>query len=284
MERLLQIVQINPMIKTTLLALGLASLCITTAHGNPTQDSLIKSIEGSDNPAVKPTPRFERWIKTVEKQNKIMQAKQWDVVLIGDSITHGWKKHKDKLKLAFGNKKVMNLGHPADKTENMIWRMLQYDFSKIKPAVTVIMAGTNNSNEEGSKLGYYSNEQIIDGVKTLVNLTQAKLPDTHLILCAILPRGDSKQRRELKSGRTKAEMNPQWARIKEINKAIKAFANENNIYFLEMDKNFLDENGDLLTTAMPDLLHPNAQGYDIWANSIMPHLSSLDSRQSGNDK
>ena len=38
----------------------------------------------------------------------------------------------------------------------------------------------------------------------------------------------------------------------------------------EIGNLFLDENGILSPEIMPDFLHPNQKGYEIWANAIEP--------------
>ena len=38
---------------------------------------------------------------------------------------------------------------------------------------------------------------------------------------------------------------------------------------------FLDKDGTLPRDIMPDLLHPNAKGYEIWAEAIEPSVKKL---------
>jgi lysophospholipase L1-like esterase len=38
---------------------------------------------------------------------------------------------------------------------------------------------------------------------------------------------------------------------------------------------FLTEDGVLPKEIMPDLLHPNEKGYELWAEALEPHLQKL---------
>jgi lysophospholipase L1-like esterase len=142
------------------------------------------------------------------KREARLQQGNADVLLIGDSITAGWSKHPDLLQKVFGDRQVVNLGHPADKTENILWRIRNHSFDKVSPGVAIVLAGTNNSNNSNND--DHTPDQIASGVQAIVAELRNKLPQTKILLLGIFPRGSSGQRLELKSGRTAAQMNPQW--------------------------------------------------------------------------
>jgi lysophospholipase L1-like esterase len=47
------------------------------------------------------------------------------------------------------------------------------------------------------------------------------------------------------------------------------------VKFLDIGPNFLEADGTLSRTIMPDLLHPSEKGYQIWADSMEPTLSEM---------
>jgi beta-glucosidase len=47
------------------------------------------------------------------------------------------------------------------------------------------------------------------------------------------------------------------------------------VTFLDIGPKFLDADGTLPKEIMPDLLHPNEKGYQIWADAINPTLDKL---------
>jgi beta-glucosidase len=44
---------------------------------------------------------------------------------------------------------------------------------------------------------------------------------------------------------------------------------------MDIGPKFLDKDGKLSRDIMPDLLHPNAKGYTIWAAAIEPTVAKL---------
>lgn len=59
------------------------------------------------------------------------------------------------------------------------------------------------------------------------------------------------------------------------NEIIAKLADNKNIYYLDIGPKFLDKEGNLPREIMPDLLHPNAKGYAIWAEAIEPCVKEL---------
>ena len=222
------------------------------------------------NPAARPEPRHETWLDSHRKRESRLQQGNTDVLLIGDSITHGWSRQQELLKSVFGELQVVNLGHPADKTENILWRLQNHSMEKISPRIAVILAGTNNSNDDE-----YTPDQIAGGVQAIIDELRKKLPHTKILLLGIFPRGSREQRIEIKGGRTAAGMNPQWEKIEAVNRKIDALADGENVIYLNINREFLNENGELSVEVMPDLLHLNEKGYTIWGRAIQPVLEKI---------
>jgi beta-glucosidase len=59
------------------------------------------------------------------------------------------------------------------------------------------------------------------------------------------------------------------------NEIIAKLADNKDVYFLDIGAKFLDKDGNLPREIMPDLLHPNAKGYMIWAEAIEPTVKKL---------
>jgi len=47
------------------------------------------------------------------------------------------------------------------------------------------------------------------------------------------------------------------------------------VFFLNINKAFLAPDGTLSKDIMPDLLHPNGEGYKIWQREMQPTLDKL---------
>ena len=100
------------------------------------------------------------------------------------------------------------------------------------------------------------------GVKAIVEKLRAKLPETKILLLAIFPRG--------------ADNNDPLRQINvKTNKIISKLADGQNVFYLDINPKFLAADGTLSKDIMPDLLHPNAKGYEIWAEAIEPTVAKL---------
>ena len=52
-------------------------------------------------------------------------------------------------------------------------------------------------------------------------------------------------------------------------------ADNKTVFYLDIGAAFLDADGTLPKDIMPDFLHPNAKGYEIWAEAMEPTLKEL---------
>jgi len=186
-----------------------------------------------------------------EKLAEKKERGQIDVVMIGDSITHGWegvgKQAWDKF---YSDRKALNLGYSGDRTEQVIWRLQHGEVEGIAPKLAVIMIGTNNAGHRKEK-----SEDTAAGVKAILEELGTRLPDTKCLVLAIFPRG-AKPDDELR------QLNDA------TNKILATYADQKRVFFLDLNDKFLTADGTLPTDIMPDLLHPNEKGYAIWAETM----------------
>jgi lysophospholipase L1-like esterase len=179
------------------------------------------------------------------------------VLFVGDSITDGWRTGGKKVfEQNYGSMDPLNIGIGGDRTQHVIWRLEHGEVEGISPKAAVLMIGTNN-------LGSNSNEEIVAGVTKIVQELHSKLPNTKVLLLAIFPRG------------AKAD-DPNRARIKAINEQLaKLDDGGKTVKYLDIGPKFLDADGNLPKDIMPDALHPNEKGYQIWAEAMGPTLAEL---------
>jgi beta-glucosidase len=64
-------------------------------------------------------------------------------------------------------------------------------------------------------------------------------------------------------------------RNEDINRLISALADGEMIHYLDVNQGFLNEDGTLRDSLMPDLLHPNIAGYRVWAEAMEPTIKRL---------
>ena len=215
------------------------------------------SAEANDlHSAVKPVPRSGGWMERHESFNQRVAKGKVDLVLIGDSITHGWEgQGKSVWEKFYGKRNAVNLGIGGDRTQHVIWRLDNGNVKGISPKAAVVMIGTNNS-------GNNSPEEIADGLAAITKQLRNKLPKTKVLLLGIFPRGTNKD-----DGRRQVN--------EKANAIFKKLADGKDVHYLDIGDKFLETDGTLTRKIMPDLLHLSVEGYTIWAESIEPTLKKI---------
>jgi beta-glucosidase len=224
----------------------------------------------SDSNAVVPVPRLDKdWWMT--RHNAILERNKQgnvDLIMVGDSITHYWEKSgKSVWEQYYAKRNAVNMGFSGDKTQHVLWRLQNGEVNDINPKLAVVMVGTNNSKKND-----YTSEQIADGIKAIVCELRTRLPNTKVLILAIFPRGSDQQR---ESKTQDATFNPQWEKNNKAGKLASKIADNKMIYYLDINKKFLNKKGLLTREVMPDLLHPREKGYKIWAEAMEPTIVKL---------
>ncbi len=252
------------------------------------QDAAVLEKKETKNTAVEPV--FHAG--TTAKHERINErAKQGDVDLlfIGDSITDNWAgPGKQVWEKYYGNRKAMNAGIGGDRTQHVLWRLDHGNVDGISPKLAIIMIGTNNSNGNDNTA-----EEIADGIKAIVKELRDKLPETKILLLSIFPRGATSDEQLEKvvtqNGKKKVEAGDLPTRIAaarentmkqrkknaDASQMASKLADNKTIFYLDIGDKFLQADGTLPDDIMPDHLHPNAKGYEIWASAIEPKVSEL---------
>ncbi len=188
----------------------------------------------------------------------------------------------------YGNRKAMNAGVGGDRTQHVLWRLDNGNIDGIHPKLTVIMIGTNNSNGNDNTA-----EEIADGIKAIVKEVHEKLPETKILLLGIFPRGATtdEQLTKIITRNGQREIDPselpgritaareatmkQRQKNAEASRLASEVADNKMVFYMDIGDKFLDANGVLSSDIMPDYLHPNAKGYEIWAEAIEPKVAEL---------
>lgn len=212
------------------------------------------------NPAVIPAHRRgETWWRQREAQkNALAKEGNVDLLFVGDSITQGWEGGgKEVWEEYYADRQALNLGFSGDRTEHVLWRLTRGSLGNVKPKVAVVMIGTNNT-------GYLMQDpqEVAAGVRAILDVLAQRMPETRIVLHGVFPRGRS----PFDAGRVNNIG---------INQIIRRFADGEKVRYLDIGDRFLAEDGALLEELMPDFLHPNANGYRIWAEALEPTLEEL---------
>jgi len=219
------------------------------------------------NTAVEPELRAEagaNWLKRHEFFVDIASRQTGcQVLFLGDSITDFWRERALGVwGLHFGHYAAENFGISGDRTQHLLWRLRNGEIGNLRPRAIVLMIGTNNTGyETGKKTKRNTPAEAAEGVKAVVGCLREKLPDTKILLLAVFPRGEKDD--------------PQRAEVNQINEIISKLNDGKSIFYLDIGGKFLQPDGTLPRDIMPDLLHPNLKGYQIWADAIREPLAKL---------
>lgn len=216
--------------------------------------------------ALVPVPRADVWWKSrhYAMANRVREGNV-GLVFVGDSITHAFGGEPDTGEgfnnrgratwdKYFAPRKPINLGISGDRTQHVLWRLDRYNLERLSPKACVVMIGTNN-------MGSNSPAQIAEGVAAVCERLREKMPKAKILLLAIFPRDKGASRLR--------------AKVNETNGLLAPWAKSHGVTFVDIGRAFLDANGDIPADVMPDGLHPNEKGYDIWGKSMEPTLAKL---------
>jgi beta-glucosidase len=180
------------------------------------------------------------------------------LLFIGNSITHGWENTgKEVWNEYYAGYGGYNIGFSGDRTENVLWRFQHGEVDGINPELAILMIGTNNTGHRQDPP-----ECTAKGIEMILDELEQRLPDTEVLLLAIFPREASPE------GELRQLNN-------EINNRIENLADGEHVHFLNINEAFLDEDGVLSEEIMPDLLHPNEYGYQLWAEAMQAKIEEL---------
>lgn len=216
----------------------------TAAHEDPSQ------------PAVKSGPRAEWFLGQHDSLLKRKSQGPVGVLFLGDSITAGWTgKGKEVWEKTYADYQPGDFGVSGDKTQNVLWRIANGEIDGLHPQLTIFMLGTNNLSTDTA-------DDIAAADTKIIHLVQEKTGSKVLVL-AVFPRdhkGDDEQT---------------MVKVNQINQALAKLDNGDTIRYLDIGKVFLGPDGKVNKDIMNDGLHPNAQGYQLWADAMRPLFEQM---------
>jgi lysophospholipase L1-like esterase len=218
--------------------------CPSLTVGTPTANQPIERFD--------PVAETERTIDLA-----MVQAGQAsNVVFLGDSITQFlqqgagasvWSSQIAPLGAA-------DLGVGGDTTNNLLWRIENGELAG-QPRVAVLLIGTNN-------LGFgESAAQTVAGIEADIAAIHAISPRTEILLNGLFPRG-------LPTDSLRAE-------ILEVNADLSSSATSLGVVYTDPGANLVMTGGSVAPNTLPDLIHPDDSGYEIWANGILGTVQEM---------
>lgn len=173
-------------------------------------------------------------------------------VIAGDSITEIFNMDLFSDYINRCGKFVYNRGISGDTSDRFLERF-DDTVLNLKPSNLVLLIGTNDLTLI-SDIDY-----VFCNIEKVIMKAKSSCPDTNIILQSVYP-VNYKNRKKNNN-------------IIELNSRLKAMSEKYNIIYLDIYSFILDNNGGLNPKYTYDGLHPNALGFEIAANQIIPLLT-----------
>jgi hypothetical protein len=223
------------------------------------KENIFKSVESKNHSAVIPVMQTEEepaqwWESRHNSINKRLKEGNVDLLFIGNSIIHGWENSgKEYWNLYYKHRNAVNMGFGWDRTQHVIWRIDHTNFENLTPKLAIVLVGINNWPN--------TSEEIADGIIMICKKLREKLPMMKILLLAIFP-----------SDQTPTDNRRKMEKASLLASKI---ADGKMIYYLDISKEFLEQDGTISIDIMPDYIHPSNKGYKIWAEAMEPTIAKL---------
>ena len=177
------------------------------------------------------------------------------IVFMGNSITEFWKNIHPEF---FDGKTYVNRGIGGQTTSQMLLRF-RADVINLHPKVVVFLGGTNDI---AGNTGNVTLDIIEDNIFSMIELARSN--DIRVVLCSVLPVFDY----PWSPGKEPAE------KIIELNKALRFYAETNDITFVDFHTPMKDSRNGLRIELGEDGVHPNVSGYLIMEPLVEQAIAS----------
>lgn len=202
-------------------------------------------------------PQLERYAKENAALPPLKPGER-RVVFMGDSITDGWGRQVGEF---FPGKGYINRGISGQTTPQMLVRF-RADVIALKPAVVVILAGTNDI---AGNTGPSSLQMIEDNLTSMAELARAN--GIHVVIANLLPISNY-------NDPTSSQRRPP-ADIKALNEWIRDYTARQHFGYVDYFSATVDKTGQLRAELSGDGLHPNAAGYKVMAPLVQKEIDKV---------
>ncbi len=230
------------------------------ANPDPIVEQILISTGQFISPTTVPTPGAEYrqmadWVTISEEISELTAANKYDILLLGNSIIQGFGSNRKLVRYqpgckpmdeTFPSRSWLSAGIAGDRTEHLLYRILNGGYGQCNPEYIVIAIGINNlfSGEDSA-------ESTFDGIVACVEAIEKMMPHSRIILYGTLPAQDFIDECDYIS---QALSSYPWSSAVTYVDPFDIFASDRS----HIDKQLYHK----------DLLHINAKGYIKWCENI----------------
>lgn len=188
--------------------------------------------------------------ETVLAQIASSPNQAFDLVLVGDSITHRWDRegHGAVAYATVTNRlKTLNLGYGADGSINCLWRLRNGELDGYTAKVFQVLIGTNDGGESWV---------VAARIRAVLREIRSRHPESKIILCGLLPRGELDDNSRLRNAAA--------------NEILRPLCNDDWLVWADWSRLFTHFDGTMNRDYAWDMLHPTEKGYMRWRDAALP--------------
>lgn len=182
-----------------------------------------------------------------------------NVVMLGDSITDFY----DLDKFYGSEMLIVNSGINGNKTEDIINNIRNRVFA-YNPSKIFLLIGVNDILYDGD-----DPENVVDQIDEIVMEINNKLPNTKIYIESIYPVNNEWKDNHDNRVKDEKEIN---STIIMTNDRIEEYCEANDLKFIDLYPDLLDDNGVLNHDYTDDGLHPNENGYKVITEILKKYM------------
>ena len=199
------------------------------------------------------------------KEDSQEKGYDYEAVFIGDSITANWTNpSKGGHPEFFTSNNFLAMGY-SGKTTASLKKLFKASVINENPRQVVILAGINDVAQNDGE--YVPNEKIVENLAWMAN--EATKNGIRVVLCSVTPSTSFWWSKDIS--------HPEKIII-ELNKLIKALADEKGYAYADYHSALKDGSDGILSTYSNDAIHPNLAGYTVMEGIILPILQSYSAK------
>ncbi|KAK9805428.1 hypothetical protein WJX73_004800 [Symbiochloris irregularis] len=232
-------------------------------------------------------PQWAAAHQAIVQQVQADKQRGVELVFYGDSITESWRGTGMGRKVPqwadipkvfakhYGNLRASVYAIGGDTVGNLLWRVRNGEgLQGLDPKAVWVLIGTNDLGLQPDLADAAAvAANISTGVSAVVNALLEQAPKTTVLLLELLPRGDPAAQ---PFPPYYAQPSVFTAAIDATNRCLQAYAAlHERVDFVSCGHVFLQKlqgSGAEVLVKMPDGLHPNAEGMELLAQCLKPHL------------
>lgn len=196
---------------------------------------------------------YEQWVEQLQREAIAAANNRPDrlTVLVGDSLSLWFPS-----KLLPWNRTWLNQGISGETSTGLLRRL--YLFDSTRPETIFVMIGINDLVHGAD------DRTILANQRRIIRQLRAVHPGSQVVVQSILPHSGEAATWESRDRLLQLSN----SRIRKINGSLKALADAEGAFFLNLHPLFTDAQGFLKSELSTDGLHLNDRGYQVWSTAI----------------